>query len=109
MTNDSAPPIFEIEDRQDATTCHLRLFGELDLASTDALAEAISRAEESDARRILVDLEDLEFIDSQGLRTLLVAARRSALNSDRIRFTRGRGEVARLLRMTGIDQALRYQ
>jgi anti-sigma B factor antagonist len=108
MTNDSGGPILEIEAEQTSTTYHVKLSGEVDLASAEALEEAIRHAEESDADRILVDLEGLDFIDSTGLGTLLEAARRSEANGDRIRFTRGRDSVAELLRLTAIDQTLRY-
>ena len=84
----------------------LLLSGELDLASAPALDEQLREAEASDARAIVLDLRDLSFIDSIGLRSILVAARNSQLDGNRLGIVRGDGEVARLLEITGIDLAV---
>src|SRR5262249_2342838 len=49
----------------------LELSGELDLASSNSLVEAVTRLSESGARTILLDIGPLVFIDSTGLRALL--------------------------------------
>jgi anti-anti-sigma factor len=49
----------------------LSVAGELDMSTTGALASAIRRASEG-AGRISLDLGGLEFIDSSGIRTLLL-------------------------------------
>ena len=84
----------------------LALAGDLDLDSAPALDEQLIQAEESDATQIVLDLRDVEFIDSTGLRTILVAVRRSHQDSNRLGILRGTGEVARLLELTGIDLAV---
>ncbi len=53
----------------------LRLTGELDLVSEPVLAAALTRA---DGRPIRIELEELAFMDSTGLRALLSAAREIA-------------------------------
>jgi len=99
----------EITTERDGDTYVVRLAGELDVAGTDLVDRALTQAEESDAGRILVDIDRLEFIDSHGLRTLLRAHRRDEESgAGRLRVTRGRGHVAELLRLTAIDQTLRF-
>lgn len=88
-------------------TCVIRLRGELDFACTDRVREALRRAEEGDSAAILIDLENLRFIDSAGLALLLEVSRRSN-GSQRIWMTRGNGHVARMLRLTGLDQTLPF-
>jgi anti-sigma B factor antagonist len=66
------PPRFDVEVAEDDATVVLRLSGELDLVSEPILEAALERAK---GRAVRVDLSDLAFMDSTGLRTLLSAAR----------------------------------
>lgn len=86
----------------------VRIEGELDLAGCPELESALAGAEQSQADRILVDLDGLSFIDASGLRVLLGASRRSASNGSRLRLTRGRGEVARMFSLTLLDVTLPF-
>ncbi|MGE5746710.1 MAG: STAS domain-containing protein [Solirubrobacterales bacterium] len=90
----------------DATV--ITVSGELDLASADRLDEAIRHAEESTTTRwVVVDLEDLSFLDSTGLNVLLEARRRARENGDRLRFVRSRhDQVKRLLSLTETSELL---
>jgi anti-sigma B factor antagonist len=75
--------------------------GELDLASADQLDEAIRDAEKGATGWIVVDLEDLSFMDSTVLAVLLNARKRARDNGSRLRFVRSRhDQVARLLSVT---------
>jgi anti-anti-sigma factor len=91
---------------QEAGVLTLRLSGELDLENAATLDAHLRRAEESDADGIVVDLAELEFIDSSGLKSLLVAARRSELDSNRLAIRRGEGQVAKVMELTGIDNSV---
>ena len=84
----------------------LELEGELDMENAATLDEQLLRAEDSDAKRIVLDLSGLEFIDSTGLKAVLLAQRRSTEDSGRLRIVRGTSEVAKLLELTAIDQSL---
>ena len=58
--------------------------GELDLATAPSLESALGRAfTESAGGRVVLDLRELEFIDSSGLRTLLTARRRAVTGDER--------------------------
>jgi len=78
--------VFEIDTVRAGPALWLRLSGELDLASVEELEEAICVAEESTAREIVIDLADLEFMDSAGLRVLLRAHTRTRQDGQRLRF-----------------------
>jgi anti-anti-sigma factor len=83
------------------------LIGELDLATaaraTTILALTIRDA---DVREIIVDLDELRFVDACGLR-VLVGALRQAEDLDRSLCARNpRGEVDMLLRLTGLADPL---
>jgi anti-anti-sigma factor len=66
------PPRFDVVTSEDEGAVVLRLSGELDLVSEPILAAALARA---DGRPVRIELEELAFMDSTGLRALLSAAR----------------------------------
>jgi anti-sigma B factor antagonist len=86
----------------------IELFGELDLAGTEELEQAIARAEKTSAVTILVDLSGLHFLDSSGIRVLLAACKSSPSEANRLRFLRGTGQVERTLKLCGVDDRIPY-
>jgi anti-sigma B factor antagonist len=87
----------------------LRLDGELDLASVPLLEAAIEKEMISaDAPATLVlDLRGLEFIDSTGLRAILLQDKRSGELGQTFALVRGSEQVQRLMQMTRVDEHLR--
>ena len=59
----------------DRATVYLR--GELDMLGVDRARRAIEEAEASPASLLVLDLSELDFIDSTGLEVMLRAARRA--------------------------------
>ncbi len=96
-----------IDVRHERDRIVLRLFGELDLASAPLLQSEIESAEEGAAQPVVLDLENLEFIDSTGLRIILAAHERSQERGQTLALTRGSQQVQRIMAITGIDQQLR--
>jgi anti-sigma B factor antagonist len=82
------------------------LVGELDLSNVAVLESELGRLLASDLQTVVVDLADLEFIDSIGLGCLLTATRRSRADGDRLRMLGATGDVDRVLKLTGLDQTL---
>ena len=105
---DATPSRLTIEVGQSGGVCRLCLRGELDLQSCESFELALGAALASDADRVLVDLDGLAFIDSSGLQTLLRAKRHTEAG-DRLRMTRGQGEVAQLFRLTALDLVLPFE
>ena len=101
-------PVLRIDAAHQPDAYVIRMEGELDLSGSPELESALAGAEQSQADRIVVDLDGLSFIDASGLRALLGASRRSASNGSRLRLTRGRGEVARMFSLTQLDEALPF-
>lgn len=65
-------------------------------------------AESTNARRIVLDLSNLDFIDSSGIRLILAADARSRMDGDRLRLVRGRQSVHRVFELTGVAERLRF-
>jgi stage II sporulation protein AA (anti-sigma F factor antagonist) len=86
----------------------VRLSGEFDLDGCERVQQALRDGDKSTAKRILLDLDRLIFIDSSGLQTILAAARRADRDGGRLRMTRGTGEVAKVFRLTALDLVLPF-
>jgi anti-sigma B factor antagonist len=75
--------------------------GEIDLATIGAV-EAAVQAALAEAPALVLDLREVTFIDSAGLRLVLETSRRV----DRFSVVRGPGEVQRVFDLVGLDQRL---
>jgi anti-sigma B factor antagonist len=93
---------------RDGKTHLLKLSGELDLASYEALDDELCRIEATDASRIVIDLSELTFLDSAGIRLLVEAETRSRSDSNRLRLVRGNDKVQRTLRLCRLEERLPF-
>src|SRR5580700_4477644 len=64
---------FRVETHMTGRVTTLTVGGELDLLSSPALEQELERAHASDCDVILIDLRELEFMDSTGLHVLVKA------------------------------------
>ena len=97
---------FRVETRNDGRAAVIMVSGELDLASSAALEEEIDRVAESGVTHVVIDLRDLEFMDSTGLSTLVKAHQRADDAGRQFGLVRGPQQVQRLLSLTGVDERL---
>ncbi len=86
----------------------LSVRGDIDLATAPLLDKRLSAAEASAAELLVVDLDQVRFIDSSGLHVLLKHVSVSSQNGDRLRLTRGSAQVRRLFEVAGISERLPY-
>ncbi len=98
--------LLSVSVEADGDAVKLAARGEMDLATADIVDRELVKAEASDARRIILDLSGVEFIDSSGLKVLVYAARRSNSDSNRLAVMPGTGQVAKMLKLTGIEEFL---
>ncbi len=84
------------------------LEGELDLSNADALRAEFARIEATSVSRIVLDLSELEFIDSTGLAVILRAHERARNDGYVLRVLRPTGQVARVFELCGLDEVLAY-
>jgi anti-sigma B factor antagonist len=96
-----------IDVRHEKDRAVLSLRGELDLASAPLLQGEIEGSEVAGAAIVVLDLQDLDFIDSTGLRVLLSAHQRSRERGQQFAITPGSQQVQRLLSITRVDEHLR--
>jgi anti-anti-sigma factor len=92
------------EDRRDGTVV-LRLHGELDLASADAVSLRLhTLAASGDA--VVLDVDRLSFMDSSGLRVVLQAAETSRTSDWSFSVTAGSEQVRNLFASAGVTDRL---
>jgi anti-anti-sigma factor len=83
------------------------VLGEMDLSVVGQLDSEMRRAEATDATRIELDLDRLEFLDASGIRLLLNLNRRSRRNGRRLRIKPASSpQVRRVLELTGVGEML---
>jgi anti-sigma B factor antagonist len=84
----------------------LRLRGELDLASTPILSAQLQQTGSAGPAAIVIDLSELEFMDSTGLRSILMASEQCEKSGLRFAVVPGGRQVARLLEIARIEEHL---
>jgi len=92
-------------DRQDGRVV-LRLHGELDMATAPRLQRDLDAALDARPAGIALNLQELTFMDSSGIRVLLSAARRASEAGCPLVLRNPCRSVRKALRLTGADQLM---
>jgi anti-anti-sigma factor len=101
------PRDFRVESTTQDRASVLTVRGELDLATSPALEEELARALTQDrVDVVIVDLRELEFIDSTGLSVLVKAHQQAGEAGRRFGLVNGGSQVRRLLNLTGLADRL---
>jgi anti-anti-sigma factor len=94
----------EIEERDDVVVA--RLTGELDIAVAEQTGSKIAAAIPSSARGVVVEMSELEFMDSSGVSMLFGLARQVGSHRQELRVVAPAGRpVARVLEIVEFDRA----
>ncbi|MDQ6776047.1 MAG: STAS domain-containing protein [Actinomycetota bacterium] len=86
----------------------IELAGELDLSGVTRVSEAFAAALDSDAPTIVLDLRDLEFLDSTGVHAILKAERSAREENRSFVVVRGPRQVQRIFEISGIVDRLAF-
>jgi anti-anti-sigma factor len=97
---------FRVEVRSEGRSALIVVSGELDLASGPALEDELARVLASRVELVVLDLRELEFMDSTGLSILVKANQRAVDEGRRFGLVRGSPQVQRLLDLTGVAERL---
>ncbi len=95
-----------IEVQRDSGRAILSLAGELDMASAEILQQALAAEDLQREPMIVLDLQQLDFIDSTGIRSILAALEHCRERRQEFAITPGSPHVQRLLRITGVAEHL---
>ena len=84
----------------------LVLSGEFDLSSATLIEDVLKEIEEKRPEVLVLDLRELTFMDSTGLRVMVSADARARDDSRRLAIVQGPEAVHRVFRITGLDDHL---
>jgi anti-anti-sigma factor len=98
-------PQLEVAEVRDAETVRVRLRGELDLAGVPKVTDCLRRLQER-GEHVVLDLDELTFIDMSGLRVVLTAAESASRDGWAFAVTRGSAPVRRLFDLVRLDGQL---
>ncbi|MBA2506714.1 MAG: STAS domain-containing protein [Thermoleophilaceae bacterium] len=79
--------------------------GELDIAHVDSAEQQLIRLEQG-SNDVVLDLRELQFLDSMGLRLILRADSRARDEGRALRIVEGPEQVQRVFRLTRMDERL---
>jgi anti-anti-sigma factor len=100
---DAAPASFDCSWRAGFGAAWVHVSGELDIATSPQLRQAVGKAQLS-ARLVVLDLRELAFIDGSGVDAILDVARQARRQGRRLMLVRGPAHVDRVLTLTGACQ-----
>jgi anti-anti-sigma factor len=86
----------------------LRLRGALDLAYAYRFDDELRHAERDASSLLILDLRDLDFVDSAGMSRILAARRRARRSGRRMVLVRGSRAVQRFLQVAALTEHFEY-
>jgi anti-sigma B factor antagonist len=95
-------PVFSVSRRRAGDGVAVVAVGEIDLATVDAVQAEIDAAR-AETTLVLLDLRDVTFIDSAGVRLVLEGSRALAAGGGELVVVRGGAEVRRVFDLVGLD------
>jgi anti-anti-sigma factor len=84
----------------------IELRGDLDIAAAPALREHLLDALRHSTNRLILDLSGVRFCDASGLAVLVGAQHRAQLLGVTLSVAAPRPQIAKVLRITGLDRSL---
>ena len=84
----------------------VRLVGRLDLASSEAVKQQLVQAVGDGHRRLVVDLDGVDFLDSSGLGALIGGLKVARVARGNLRIARPNDQVRLVLELTTLDRVL---
>ncbi|HEX6586945.1 MAG TPA: STAS domain-containing protein [Solirubrobacterales bacterium] len=102
-------PQFEISSERGPGDAYVvRVVGEVDISHEDDVRAELRRAVNEKPSGIVVDLTECEFIDSSGVRALLLSreAQNSGQGDERLAVAASSEQIVRILSVMGLDKVL---
>lgn len=99
-------PSFDLRAVRNGRSTHIAPCGELDIATTPELEQALADATASAVAEIVLDLRELTFMDSTGLRALAQANTRADARGVALSIIRGPRQIERVLEISGLGSLL---
>ncbi len=98
-------PAFELETIEERIAV-VRVVGELDIGSADALRSVLDKAESSGHEILRLDASEVDFLDSTALGVILASAQRMAARHGRLELVCESPAMRRILELTMISRTV---
>jgi anti-anti-sigma factor len=98
--------ILEVTTQDSGGHVTVSLKGELDLSSVGKVEEELARVEKDGPSVLVLDLSQLSFLDSTGLRAVVTADERARSGGRRLVIVRGPDPVQRVFAITRLEERL---
>ncbi len=95
-----------VQRRDERGWCILAVRGVIDVASAPALRQTLQEVQFGGDARVLVDLREVELIDSFGLGVLVGARKRAASHGGELAVVVTNDRVRHVFEVTGLDTSL---
>jgi len=105
MTDESGA--FGLTRAVEGTTATLSLSGELDTSAARNVDRAVDELVAAGAKSLVIDLGEISFIDSSGLRSLIRARQQLGDGTDVVHLRNPQPGTMRLLEITGLQDQFR--
>ncbi|HEX8073721.1 MAG TPA: STAS domain-containing protein [Thermoleophilaceae bacterium] len=96
------PAEFQVDTRSEGGALIVAPKGEIDMATANRVAEALAGAG-PEQRVIVLDLREVTFLDTSGVRLVVAEQRRAQEGSHRFAVVRGPAGVQRIFSISGLD------
>jgi anti-sigma B factor antagonist len=97
-------PGCRVDVSTDGSVAVVRVAGELDVLGVPLLREGLKSLAEQGIHRVIVDLAELDFVDSTGLGVLIGGLKRMRESDGDLVLKDLRPRVARVFEIAGLDQ-----
>lgn len=94
----------DIKTEREDGVCRMTLRGEVDIYTSPQLKQEIVDTVEDGCKNLLIDLDQVAFIDSSGLGVLVGGLRRVKERSGTLRLVCTRDNILKIFRITGLDK-----
>lgn len=98
--------LFDVDIKEEPFGCLAALSGEIDLSTVERVEERVRSALDGKTSVLVIDLRDVTFMDSSGLRLVLRLDKELSEAGGRLVVVRGGRRVARVFELTRADEGL---
>jgi anti-sigma B factor antagonist len=102
------PPFRCVVEADGDGTVRIRPAGELDMSTVPLLQTRLSEALSGGYKRLIVDLSELDFMDSTGLTLLTHWSLGAANDGFNLALVPGNGRIQRLFELTGLTEHFQF-
>lgn len=81
----------------------VKLIGEIDINTSDLLSEKLSKIIDEKNKSIIINADEIDYIDSTGLGMFIKIVKRLKENGNDLYFINPKKNVVKLFKITGLD------